>query len=269
MSTRFLGLSTATLAASALLLAGCVKSKDTFAVKPDGSGTAKLVATLDLTMVNQLKEMLGGMGGDTGEMDVDKEMNPDEVRRRLEGKEGIKIVSVTTVEDKEKNTLTHTLELEFASLELLFKSGAVKEMNVTLEKDAEGNYTLTRALGGDQIPQDAEGLEQLQAMMMMFEPFMGKLEVSSTLTFPGAILETNGTKEGENQVTWSLTFKDIGKADKMRQVVKFSGQGVTMKPFAVTASEMDAARAEAEGEGEGEEEGAPEEEEEPAMPGGR
>ena len=243
MSIRTLGRPLALLLCAALVTTGCVKLKETNTLNADGSGRAKVVFTIDMEMANQLKEMLGGMGQDTAEMDVEGMFDEEKVRQRLDGKDGIKVIGLSTVKDDENLKLTHTLEIEFTSLEALYKSGAVEKMSVSVEKSGD-DYVWTRIWGGEDLPEGEEAEAQLQGILMMFETFMAEMEVSTTITFPTRVIETNGVQDSDNQVTWTMKFNDLGKRAKMEQVAKFSGEGVTIAPFTVSAADMEQARAE-------------------------
>jgi hypothetical protein len=241
----------ATAVASAVLLfslPGCVKANETTTISKDGSGTAKMVMTIDLAKIEAMKEMMKGMGGGEGmEEDPMDEMNAEKVKKRLTDKPGIKIIKVETVKDDAAKKVTHTIELAFESLEALHKSGAIQGVTVSLEKLDDGSYVLTRSMVGDGgMPEGPEAEQMAEAMMPMFEPFAGDLEMATTITLPGAVLETNGTKGEGNAVTWKLGFKDIAKADKRTYKVKFSGEGLSLKPFKVTLEDLAAAKAEEE-----------------------
>jgi hypothetical protein len=253
------------LAVALVAFAGCVKSDETMVIKTDGSGTATMVMTLDLTKLEAIKEMMGGMMGGQGggdSMDLESEMDPEEVRRRLEGKEGVRIVKAESVRDEVNNTVRMTLVVEFDSLQQLFESGLMKNTRVTLERDSDGNYVMTRYMGGDQqqMPEGPEAEQMAQMYLAMLQPFMGDLEMAATITLPTAILETSIGEVDGTTVGWKYTFEDIMKITKPVRVV-FSGAGLDWAPFDV--------RVDGEGGLVGEEEApaAPAEPVTPGMPG--
>src|SRR5262245_24927014 len=82
-------------------LPGCLKSTETFVLATDGTGTATKKAVVDMSKMDQLLEMAKAMGGGGGgpggaggggedpAKEFDKEMNPEEVKKKLAGKKGI------------------------------------------------------------------------------------------------------------------------------------------------------------------------------------
>ena len=236
------------LVAGLVALTGCFKSNEVVKVRKDGSGSATVAMTIDMSQIEALKEMLAGMGmGGEGQgpmvTDPLEDLDPEKLKKQFEGKKGIKLVSVKRVHDEEKKTVTVTMELKFDSIEALYRSGQMKNVSIKLEKNDDGSYTLTRDVGGDMMPDmgdSPEADEMLAPMLAMFEPVLKDMQASAAMTLPTAIIETNGEKVGTNQVKWNVGFKDISKSDKRKQVVKFSGEGLNWKPFALKASDMEA-----------------------------
>ena len=67
------------------------------------------------------------------------------------------------------------------------------------------------------------------------------LDVSFSLTVPGAIVETNGTKnEAGNTVTWKMTEKEMGNKEAMKALskmtVSFKGDALALKAFSLTTT---------------------------------
>ncbi len=243
---RSVGLSVLALALA--LLPGCIKQKTTAKIDASGKGTVKIDIRLDLAKLKQLKEQMGAMMGGGAEGSEDEknpldDTSPEKVKKLLEGNEHVRVVSVSS--KKDEATMSNTIEVEFDSLKDLFESGLVQGMDVKLEKLDDGNYRFMQGyvnehegMGGS----SAEDEQQMQFMMQMFEPFLGDLELATTLTLPTDIVETNGSKTDSRTVEWKLGFKDLVKAEKRKQTVTFSGEGLSWKPFAVTAASEKAAQ---------------------------
>src|SRR5262245_58255715 len=84
-----------------LALPGCLKSTETVVVAAHGTGTATKKAVMDLSKMEQLLEMAkamggGGEAGGAGEdpaKEMEKDMNPEEIKKTLAGKKGVKLES--------------------------------------------------------------------------------------------------------------------------------------------------------------------------------
>lgn len=243
------GLLLATLVLTLVLVPACIKQKVATKVKTDGSGTVAMAVTFNLEKIEQLKEMMGGMmGGSEGEGQDDplKQADPEQIKKLLKGNEHVRVVSADTTKDDEKKTLTHTINIEFDSLQALYESGLIEGMDTKLEKLESGDYrwTTEMSMGGEGMGTPEEMEQQAQMMMAMFEPFLGDMEMSGSVTLPTAVVETNGTKGEAGDVSWVMTFKDLLKADKRKQTVTFKGDGIAWKPFEVKAADAKKKRAE-------------------------
>jgi hypothetical protein len=241
MSTRSLARLAVSLALflGLAVVTGCAKTKEETKVRKDGTGTTKMTTTIDLTKLQALQEMMQGMGmGGGGEGmggDPVEDLDPEKYKKKVEDAEGVRLMSMNRKIDEEKKTMNVVIELEFDSLEHLYKSGLVQSVEATLTKNEDGSYTLERSLGGDYAPAASDNPEAaafLEGILAMVEPFMSEMELSSTLTFPTPISESDGVKGEEgNSVTWSVGFKDVSNPKKRGQKVTFGGEGLEWKPF--------------------------------------
>lgn len=242
---RTLGLFT--FAALLALLPGCFKMKQTWNVEKSGKGTAVMKVVFDLGKMEELQAMLGEMGGGAADMpDPSKDMDPEEAKKIAKMAKGVRVVSVTTKEDKEKKLVTHDMKVEFDSLQAFFESGLSQGMNVTLKKLEDGNYELKTKMAGaggmPDMPDTPEMQSQMEMMKAMLEPYMGGLEMSTAMVLPTAIVETNGKKISDTEVQFSATFQNIMKSMQDGQRVVFKGEGLDWKPFSVTPESMEKAR---------------------------
>lgn len=238
------------LAVLALAVApGCIKSKVEMSIHKDGSGTYSDSNTLDMSKVSELEEMVKGMmgGADPGAMggedpmakakeEMEGDFNPEKLKAKLQGKKGVELVSATDVSDAEKQTRTAAKTIKYASLEDYFRSGIEKSVEIKLSESG-GVWTFTRrqlrqgmddAEGG--MGEEAAGMVEM--MKGMFEPYMEGMELSATITVPGTITATNGTKnEAGNAVTWKFDFERMMAQEAILSSVSFKGEGLTLKPF--------------------------------------
>jgi hypothetical protein len=230
------------VAASSLVLPGCVKAQVAVGLNKDGSGTITETATLDMSKLGEIMAMFegmggGGEGGDGGlQSQIDDETNPEKVKEKLKGKKGVELISATRTEDKEKKTQTSEKKIKFQTLEDYFRSGDEKSAVVRLEQLPDGAWKFTRQMVrkgiDDQGEMPAEAAGMMEMVKGMLQPYMENMEMGATMTLPGTIVETNGTKSADGtSVTWKYTFDGLFGKDVLKQVVVFKGEGLTLKPF--------------------------------------
>jgi hypothetical protein len=225
------------LVAMLVLFSGCVKQKEESKITKAGSGTAKMTATLDLSHMKEMMEMMAGMGM-ANPNDVDKDpaeqLDIEEAKKKIEEAEGVKLVSAKREIAEDKSSASMIIEIEFDSLKHLYEADIVQGVKASLHKRPDGNYELNRMMFADMIPDaggDPEAAGMMEMMMGMFEPYMADMVLETVLTLPTAIVETNGTQGTGNTVTWKLGFKDIQSSEKRRQKVVFSGAGLEWADF--------------------------------------
>jgi hypothetical protein len=249
----------ALLVGAALASTGCIQSDAKTTLLADGSGSSTDSVSIDIQKIKDLMEMAKafggnepGMGGpEVPDMDIEKTMDAafteDSIRKQMKEVPGVELKNVKS--EKKDGKRTVTTEIAFADFSSLGKVNG--QSAVTLAKNDDGSWTLTYdALGGQgamlsggaQAGKEggAEGMPagmDMSAMMGMFEPYLGTLEMKRTVTLPGTILETNGTKADDGKtVSWKFTFKDLMTPPKdgksaATMTVRFKGDGLTLKPF--------------------------------------
>lgn len=246
MHSRFASRLATLLAGCVLLVApGCMKGNENMVLNKDGSGTTTMKVVVDTGKMNEIMEMFKGMmsGGEgmgEGESPMKKEMedkmSADELKKKLEGKKGVELISATPIDDAEKKLKGFEAKVKFASLEDFFRAGLDESIDVRLEDLGGGAWRLTRknVMPGqgdsDEVPEEAAG--QMEMVKGMLEPYVADLEMVVTIALPGTVTETNGTKnEAGTSVTWKMGFEDMLDAKKRQQVVTFKAEGLTLKPF--------------------------------------
>ena len=231
---------TVALATSLALLPGCMKLNQSLTVTKDGSGTANVRLVIDMEKTQQLLETISALrGGDGADMQgkIESRANLEDMKKRLEGKKGVELVSATAIDDPEKKQKGFEAKLKFASLEDFWRAGLDLFHNVKLEDLGEGRWCLTRTLVLPGMDAVGEGSEQdaglVEGFKVMLEPMMAELELVFMIAIPGTIVETNGTKdEAGTSVTWKQGFKDMLDSKKSTQVVVFKPEAtVTFKAF--------------------------------------
>lgn len=247
----------ALVAAAGLTTTGCIQSDDATVLQKDGSGTAQISMTVDLSKFEQIAEMFKGFGG-AGEpgMEGEKpeepkkdegfasEMSEEKVREKLKEHPGIELVKYTNEKKDGKQVIQ--MELKFKDVADYAKAEFFGNKSVELVKNEDGSFTLKfdpmagqgdKMGGGDDAGMgEADPMGGDPSMMLgMMEPFLGTLEVKSKITLPGTITETNGTKDGESTVSWAFNWKSMMDSMKEKKpaswVVTFKGEGIELKPF--------------------------------------
>lgn len=225
------------LVAMLVLFAGCVKQKEESKITQAGSGTAKMTATLDLSHMKEMMEMMAGMGmanPEDANKDPAEQLDIEDMKKKIEEADGIKLVSAKREIAEDKSSASMIIEIEFDSLKHLYGADIVQGVKASLHKRPDGNYELNRFMFADMIPDgggDPEAAAMMEMMMGMFEPYMADMVLETVLTLPTAIVETNGAQGTGNTVTWKMGFKDIQVAEKRRQTVVFSGAGLEWENF--------------------------------------
>ncbi len=243
--SRFASRLATLLAGLALLVApGCMKGSQTMVVGKDGAGTATMKIVVDQGKMNEIMEMIKGMMGGGDEMgggdppmkkEFEEKMNLDEIKKKLEGKKGVELVSATPIDDAEKKLKGFEVKVKFDSIENYFRAGVAENVDVELVDLGGGSWKITHKTimggpGGESSGE--EDAAQMEMVKGMFEPFMGEFEMLLTVTVPGQVTDTNGTKDAAGStVTWKMGFEDMLDSKKRTQTITFKAEGATLKPF--------------------------------------
>ena len=258
-SLRLAALACASVAAFASV--GCLKSDSKTTLVKDGSGSIEFSIVFDLVKSKELDDLrkalfpapppppaTPAMEGDPamGEPAAPKDDGPgarfskETIEKNLKKFDGLELKSHSReVKDGQDTT---RMVIAFKSWETLCKSGGMGLTAVTLTKAEDGTYTIVLDPLAGQSPGDNAGGggmgAALEGFLPMLESSMGGFEVKSSLTLPGTIGETNGTKsEDGTTVSWTMAWKDIVKAvaekkkDGTLMKVTFKGEGIDWKPF--------------------------------------
>ena len=246
MTTSILrSVSFATLAAGALATTGCLKFEQKATIQKDGSGTLTQNISIDLDAMKRLQEFAktfagGGPGGDDEKGGEAKPASDDgllpynltDIQDRAKKVPGLQIRNAKT-----EHRYIMDFEAVFASWSTLGQANLFPG-SAELVKNENGTYTFTldmMAGQGGKAGDDAGATGGMDPSMIMalLEPMVGTLEFKQSLTLPGTIVETNGTKSEDGMtVNWKVGFKDLtsGKDANLMKVT-FKGEGLELKPF--------------------------------------
>ncbi len=264
---------TALLGTTLTLTTGCLESMEHITLQPDGSGTVTLTVNVDNAKAQQLKEMMeafksmqgqGGMGGGMGGMggampDMDginslmSDLHPSSIIAKVKGKKGLKVIEHSSKTDKEKGKTHHRVVIGFDKLQSFYGAGIVENIKMALKKNEDGSYTLTRSVAMPGMNEEQlatkEGKEMLEAGKGI-TGFAGDALKGFQLSFafeaPGKISKTNGTRaESGNGAGWAIDLKSMFEPANWKQEATFSGTGLKLEPFTLTAEQIKKAADEA------------------------
>lgn len=251
---RFPRVAAALAVAATFALTGCIKSDSKTTLNKDGSGVVTQRMEMDLSQLKALADLASSFGGapggepgmDGGAMADPSAMDMTAEFRKMEEK--LKKVEGLTVKDfkseqKDGKFIT-AFTAEFKDWQLLGQA-EVFTGSAELVKNADGSYTFTMDPSAGQMGgggggagggAGAPGEPAMDPAMIapMLEPYLGSMELASSLTVPGTIVETNGTKsEDGSTVSWKIGFKDMFGGAKGAGIAKvtFKGEGLELKPF--------------------------------------
>jgi hypothetical protein len=235
-------------------LAGCLETKDVAKLSADGSGTFVQTYEVDLNASKQLLDMFEmfrqGMPGAPAPSEPKpavSDLMPDvfsaEATAALaKGVEGFTLESHDSRESQGRRTVTVTAK--FQRLEGVAKAGRFFPAAVELAKNEDGSYTLAfeyrgvaaymdavKAVAGGKasLPFLPEGTDP-SALVPLLEPILGTLSVERTITLPGTIVETNGTKGEDGSITWTARYAEL-MGTGFVQKATFRAEGLDLAPF--------------------------------------
>jgi hypothetical protein len=232
------------VAALALALTGCIKLDQTLTLEKDGSGTLDVrygmseQAIAQLEMMEQMSQSMGEGDGAGIEMDADTPFDFDfdeaQVREDFASQnlEGVELLSASS--ETVDGWRYMELKIKFDSLDALMKTEFFEDSEMSLAKDAEGNYVLSQRSGdGDDAAGASAGDEEMQAQMLeqMSAMFAG-MHIANRIVVPSEIVETNATEVDGRTAAWVYDIDEdpsvMTKLENLSMRVVFSSDGVSM-----------------------------------------
>ena len=235
----------AALALGALAASGCLKFEQKATIQKDGSGSLLQTISIDVDAFKKIQEFAKAFNGGTpggepakpGKEEGDEGLLPfnlEEIQEKAKQVPGLQIRNAKT-----ERRVIMDFEAVFADWSTLGQARMFPG-SAELAKNADGTYTFTldmmagQKFGGGEPGADSGGMGMdPQMIAAMLEPMLGSLEFRQSLTLPGSIVETNGTKSEDGMtVSWKVGFKDLmgGKGANLMKVT-FKGDGLEIKPF--------------------------------------
>jgi hypothetical protein len=219
-------------------LAGCIHVDQTLTLEKNGSGMVDLTYAMSEESIAQWQDVARNMfdspnhGNSSSIMPFDfsdqdirddfKEYEPDVVLQSVksETRDGWKY---------------RRMVISFRSLAGLSKAGFLADRNISLVKDARGNYVFTQQAGPEgNLPPELAALDGTLADSL-FSGMMQGFRAAIRVKTPGRILETNAPEKSERTARWLFdSERDPDALQKVQQAslrIVFEGKGLDISTF--------------------------------------
>lgn len=223
----------------ALLLGGCLETKETIRLFHDGTGKLLQVTTLDLEQQDDLVKAflaLYGKKSVEGERTLADPTAPSWLRslaRRTPGYD-INLLEAEEEDGRRRMTLSGT----FGELRAAARAGAFPGTAVSLERKGSKAWRLTFRQGwglvGDVSRNEVGGRPVAKLIEHLAKGFAG-WSLQRAVVFPARVLETNGELDEDGvTVKWRLTLDDLTGQAEVEHWARFEErEGLELRPFQV------------------------------------
>ena len=211
-----------------IALTGCIKMEQDITLNKDGSGNVKFVYGMSeqtITQMEAMKQMSKSEDGAEADDDNPFEFNEDEVKKEFKAmkEQGITLNSAETT--KKDGWQYMNIDFDFKDVTKLEDTSVFE--NVTIIKNAEGNYIVSSKMDSDDMGGDA-GAEQMKAML----PMLSGMRIAIKINTPNAIISTTAPIKSKDSAEWVFdvdkdpdSFLNMSKTD---MEVVFGGDGCTI-----------------------------------------
>lgn len=227
------------IAAVCFVFCGCVKVDQTLTLNPDGSGTIHLSYARSEESSSTMQDVARAMMEEAGpEMETPLDFTDEELRQDFKEYEPYGVFLDSLKSEQRDGWKYRHMVIRFRDLKGLSQTGFLSDRNISLVRNAQGNYVFTQtanANGG--IPEEFSGGDP-QSEYMLAELMQGFRAVIRVRT-PGRILETNAPEKTDNSATWTFDLeKDpqaLQKVQKTAPRIVFEGKGLKIPDFRTMA----------------------------------
>ena len=223
----------------AATLTGCFKVDQTLILEKDGSGTIDLTFSMSEESISQwhdvARNMLDSSNPDNSSPVMPFDFSDDDVRNDFKEfeRDGVVLQSLKT--ETRGGWKHRRMVVGFKSLAGLSKAGFLADRNISLAKDAQGNYVFIQQAGPEgNLPPELAALTGTSANSLfsgMMEGFKAVIRVKT----PGRILETNAPEKSERQAGWVFDLeRDPEALQKVQEAslrIVFEGKGLDIPTF--------------------------------------
>ncbi len=215
-----------------VLFCGCVEVEQTLTLKSDGSGLVDITYAISEDQAARLQAMASGLYEDEEDRSMGIDASDEEIRNEFKEYEahGVVLQSVKTA--SRAGQKQRRLVIAFQSLDGLAQSGFLSDRNVSLLRNAQGDYVFTQAGGSN-------GDELMTANEIASDPLMAQMmkgfKVTLRIRTPSRIVQTNAPEKDEQTAVWRFDLdSDPAAVDKVARLVTqvtFEGRGLNMREF--------------------------------------
>lgn len=210
-------------------LCGCVKVDQEITLNKDGSGRVSMMYAMSEQSIQQMEAMAEMMAQQGGEGSQSDSLNFDQakVEKEFEGlkDKGIKLKSVKS-EVKDGWRYIYIV-FNFQDISRLKDTSLFKDSEMTITKNADGNYVISSVVSGQGMGPGGENkMEDIPPQMMAM--FQG-MRIAMKFNTPGTIIETTAPIKGKKSAAWVFDVdKDPEALSKMsgkEMRIVFEGKG--------------------------------------------
>ena len=226
----------------AVAISGCIKIDQTMTLNKDGSGELDIRYGMSEQAIAQLKAMeeMGEAMGEGGgvEMDADTPFDFDfdeaKVREEFEAQaiDGVDLLSATS--ETVDGWRYMAMKLSFDSLAALKQTDFFDDNELSLTRDAEGNYVLTQRASDADAPAIGQGAddEMTDQMLQQMAAMFAGMRIASRVVVPTEIIETNATEVDGRMAAWIFDIDEnpavMKELESLNMRVVFSSKGASL-----------------------------------------
>lgn len=224
--------------ALAALLAGCIHVEEILRIEKDGSGVIDLTYGMSEENAARMQGLAQGMmadaegGANTASMPFG--FTEEEIRKDFKAYEPSGVVLKTVTTESREGWKYRRMVIQFPSLRALAETGFLSDRNLTVSRNADGNYVFCQLSDTNSRPAELAGNGDAQTEAALKEVMKGFRAVIRIET-PGRILETTTADKTERSATWTFDFDQDPKAlDRIQAStlkIVFEGKGVEIPEF--------------------------------------
>ena len=221
------------------LSAGCIKVDQTLVLEKDGSGIIDLTYGMSEESIRQWQDvarhMLDSTGPNGGSSVMPFDFSDQDIRDDFKEYERDGVVLQSVKSEIRDGWKYRRMVIGFRTLAGLAKTGFLANRNISLVKDARGNYVFTQqAGGGGNLPPELAAFTD-PATESLFSDMMKGFGAVVRVKTPGRILETNAPEKTDQQATWTFDLdrdpEALQKVQKSSLRIVFEGKGLDIPAF--------------------------------------
>jgi hypothetical protein len=220
-------------------LAGCIHVDQTLILEKNGSGIVDLTYAMSEESISQWQDVARNMldssnpGSSSSVMPFD--FSDQDIRDDFKEFERDGVVLQSVKSETRDGWKYRRMVINFRNLAGLAKAGFLADRNISLVKDARGNYVFTQQAGPEgNLPPELAAFSGTLADSL-FSGMMQGFKAVMRIKTPGRILETNAPEKSERQARWLFDLeRDPEALQKVQEAslrIVFEGKGLDIPTF--------------------------------------